>query len=403
MRRGCRWALLAVLLSACSDATGPEVVAGVNLTELFAPPTPAEIFATLDDWGHRDVSAQGVEVIQSASVPLGFSTTVNVRVVSHTVAGVRHVGAVVVPAGAAPASLPVLVVSHPGDAGIDLDAALGLLAFGFGSTLDDYVLVVPSFRSETLVFGATGYHSEGTPSPWDRDVDDALALLNVAIGITPEADTSRIGALGLSRGAGVALLMAIRDRRIAAVVEFFGPTDFFGSFVQDVVREALLGMPRDLPGLNDLDAQFIQPLKRGELAIADVRPQLVRRSPVYFVDRLPQVQVHHGTADSIVPVSQAERLRDVMQAAGRGPPAFEFYLYPGGGHDPFTLAGSIDRAIAFLGRVLSTLAPRKTLITSAGGASPGIVLAQLHEPRAGILPRGRSRSGAGPALTTRPV
>ena len=345
--------LLTLGVCACSDVSSPTIIGGVNVSELFAAPTESEVAAALDDWSQRDVSAQNVTMVDSATVSIGFlnADTLGVRVVSHTVSGVRHVGAVIVPRGAAPGSLPVLVLAHPGDSGVDLDATLALLAFSMGGTLESFVTVVPSFRSETLTFQGVDYPSDGAPSPWDRDVDDALALLNAALAITPEADSARIGVLGLSRGAGVALLMAIRDPRIDEVVEFFGPTDFFGPFVQEVVEEALRGTPRDLPGLNDLNAQFIQPLKRGELTIADVRPQLVRRSAVYFVDRLPQLQVHHGSADSVVSVSQAERLIEVMQAAGRGPPGFEWYLYPGGGHDPFTLPGSIDRAAEFLARL----------------------------------------------------
>jgi dipeptidyl aminopeptidase/acylaminoacyl peptidase len=234
---------------------------------------------------------------------------------------------------------------------VDLDGTLALLGFAMSGILRSYVTVVPSFRSEALAFQGATYRSEGAPSPWDRDVDDALALLNAALASTPEADSDRIAVLGLSRGAGVGLLMAVRDPRIDEVVEFFGPTDFFGPYVQDLVEEALRGTPRDLPGLNDLNAQFIQPLQRGDLTIPEVRAQLIRRSAVYFVDRLPQVQVHHGTADSVVSVSQAERLDEVMREAGRGPPGYEFYLYPGGGHDPFTLPGSVDRAMAFLGRL----------------------------------------------------
>jgi len=46
-------------------------------------------------------------------------------------------------------------------------------------------------------------------------------------------------------------------------------------------------------------------------------------------------------------------LDEVMRAAGRGPPGYAFYLYPGGGHDPFSLTGSVDRAVAFLGRLLN--------------------------------------------------
>lgn len=354
MRKTLTWcAALTLAASACSDASGPDrIVAGVNLDELFAPPTAAEVEAVRDEWSGRDVSARGVEVVTSDTVPAG-TVQMGVRIVSHTVGEVRHYGAVVVPSGAAAGSLPVLLVGHGGNGGIDIDYALFLLAFGLGDAIDDFVLVVPSFRSEPLTFQGTEYRSGGGPSPWDWDVDDALALISAAGEITPEADTSRIGVVGFSRGAGVGLLMAARDPRIDAVVEFFGPTDFFDTFVQDVVEEALRGMPRNLPGLADLDAQFIQPLKRGELTIQDVRPELVRRSAVYFVDRLSQVQIHHGTADSIVPVSQAQRLIERMQAAGRQAPEFEYYLYPGGGHDPLTLFGSLDRAIVFLRRTLS--------------------------------------------------
>lgn len=342
------WAVVALALWGCGDVSGPDVVAGVNLDELFAPPTASEIEAVARDWAGRDVSARDVTTVSSAVVPVGSSSAVTVRVVSHTVDGITHFGAIVAPVGAAAGSLPLLLVAHPGDAGINLDQSLQLLQFGFGTLLADYVLVVPSFRSEPLVFQGVQYRSGGDASPWDGDVDDALALLNAAIATTPEADTSRIGALGFSRGATVALLAAIRDPRIGAVVEFSGPTDFLGAFVQGIVRDALLGQPDDLPGVAALDTQFIQPLGRGELTIPEVRAQLIRRSPVYFVDRLPAVELHHGIADSIVPVAEAERLTQVMQAAGRTAPGFQSYLYDGGGHDPLTLPGSIDRAISFL-------------------------------------------------------
>jgi dipeptidyl aminopeptidase/acylaminoacyl peptidase len=340
--------MAALALSACGDLSGPDVVGGVNLDELFAAPAAAEVDATLADWASRDVSARDVAMVDSGVVSVGSSTPMSVRIVSHTVDGLTHFGAIAVPAGAAPGSLPLLLVAHPGDGGIDLDQWLQLLAYGLGGVLSDYVLVIPSFRSESLVFQGTQHRSAGPASPWDGDVDDALALLNVAIATTPQADTSRVGALGLSRGATVVLLAAIRDPRIAAVVEFFGPTDFLGPFVRGIVKDALLGHSVDLPGVAPLNAQFIQPLARGELTIAQVRAQLVRRSPVYFVDHLPAVEVHHGTADSIVPVAEAERLVQAMETAGRAAPAFQSYLYDGGTHDPLTLPGSLDRTVAFL-------------------------------------------------------
>jgi dipeptidyl aminopeptidase/acylaminoacyl peptidase len=351
-----RLALLALLGSACTEAAAPgdRVVEGVNLDALFAPPTPQEIAAIEEEWAQRDPGAQSVEIVKTSAVSPPFGGAATLHLVSHAVNGLRHYGAVLVPSGAPAGSLPIVLFAHGGDDGINLDATIGLLLLSLGDAGDEFVLVFPSFRSEPLVFEGTQYLSQGAPSPWDRDVDDAIALLNAAIGIVPETDSSRIGVLGLSRGATVGLLMAIRDPRIAAAVEFFGPTDFFGEFTQQVVEEALLGILRPLPGLADLNAQFIQPLKRGELTIQDVRPELLRRSPVYFVSRLPQVQVHHGTLDDVVPVSEAERLIEVMQKAGRQAPEFEHFIYPDGGHDPFSLSGSAARAIAFLRRVLAS-------------------------------------------------
>jgi dipeptidyl aminopeptidase/acylaminoacyl peptidase len=87
------------------------------------------------------------------------------------------------------------------------------------------------------------------------------------------------------------------------------------------------------------------------LTIEDARPALVRRSPVYFARRLPQTQVHHGTADATVPVGEARRLIEVMQALGRTPPDFESYIYEGGVHNPLSLTGSIERSLAFLRRL----------------------------------------------------
>ncbi len=342
-----------LLVVGCSDdgtRPGGRVVAGVDFDELFAPASGAEVAAITADWSTRDVSPQGFRVEATATIPLG-SAPASLRIVSHVVDGARHYGAIVIPAGAGPASLPALVYAHGGDQGLDLDELLLLTVF-LPEVSDEFVYVVPSYRSEPLSYESSTWVSEGAPSPWDRDVDDALALLNVALQTTPEARSDRIGVVGFSRGAAVGMLMAARDPRIDVVVEFFGPTDFFGSFVQDITEEALLGSLRDLPGLSYLNDMFIQPLKNGQLTIQDVRPELVRRSSVLFVERLPQLQLHHGTADEVVDVSQAESLIRAMQAAGHSAPDFEHYLYPGGGHNPLTLFGSISRTEAFVSRLV---------------------------------------------------
>ena len=204
---------------------------------------------------------------------------------------------------------------------------------------------------------AWSFRSEGAPSPWDRDVDDALALVSATLANEPAADPGRIAVLGFSRGAGVGLLMAARDPRIDAVVDFFGPTDFFDPWVRGLVEEALEGRPRNLPGLAWLTEQYLQPLRRGDLTLQAVRTELVRRSVTLFASTLPAVQVHHGTADGVVSFSQAERLDQAMRAQGRSAPGYQFYIYPGGDHNPLTLPGSVDRTAAFLARFAADAQP----------------------------------------------
>ena len=345
IRLSCLFCIV-LLAAACSDASGPEPHDGVDLDRLFATATASEIAAVQGDWASRDVAASGFRVESSVPFAVGGAAG-RLSIVSHVVDGNRHFGAVAVPEGAAEGSLPVLVYSHGGDAGVSTDELL-LIVLALGAASSNDVWVVPSFRGEELRRGTESYWSGGEPSPWDRDVDDALALISAVLAHEPATDPERVAVLGFSRGAGVGLLMAARDPRIDAAVCFFGPTDFFDPWVRDIVEEALQDQVRDLPGLAWLNENYIQPLRQGMLSEEVVRMELVRRSAVLFAPSLPAVQVHHGTADLVVSYSQAQRLDQVMRALGRTLPSYQLHTYPGGGHNPLTLPGSVDRTAAFL-------------------------------------------------------
>lgn len=338
-----------VLLAGCELAASPDagrVVAGVDLDVLFEPPSQAEIDLVTTDWSSRSVAPQQVEVVQTTNTAIG-SVPVTVRIVSHVVSGKRHYGGIITPTALAPGTGAVVVYAHGGDSGGSVDEAMTVFGL-FPQISQDFVIVVPSFRDEELRFNGQSWRSDGPASPWDHDVDDALALLNVTLALEPAADASRMGVLGFSRGGAVGMLMAIRDSRIEGVVSFFGPTDFFGPFVQDVVTEALMGSPRNLPGLDVLNERFIAPLAAGDLSIDDVRLELVRRSPVLWTATLPRLQMHHGTADPVVPLSQTRHMEEAMAAIGRGAPSFESFIYEGGEHSPFTLPESLQRARTFM-------------------------------------------------------
>ena len=332
--------------SATVEATALDLEA--ELDTLFVLPGDSELDAVRADWASRDVSAADVRVEMAERLDVAGSA-VDLRVVSHSVAGVRHYGAILVPDGAREASLPILAYLHGGDGGVSI-ADAQFAAFALGELRDSFVYVIPSFRSEPLVHGDSVWVSEGPSSPWDYDVDDALALVNVAIETTPEAKADSINLFGGSRGAGVALLAGVRDPRIARIVAFYGPTYFFDEWVRQIVREAALRRPRSLPGVAHLDSTVIQPYVRGDYPRELARLEIVRRSSTLFAADLPSVQLHHGNVDNVVDVSQAHALIAAMEALGRGEPDFEAYIYEGGGHSLLALAEAIPRAVEYLAR-----------------------------------------------------
>ena len=315
-----------------------------DLDALFVPPTAAEIAQVEAEWEMRAPEVSGVRVELDTEV-----TDFRVRVLSHTVGGLRHNGLLVTPPGAAdPGSLPVIVYAHGGDDGVRFAHISQIISYL--QSVGSVAFVAPSYRSESVRVEDREFMSDGPPSPWDRDVDDTMSLLSVALEEAPELDGERIALLGTSRGGGVSLLTAARDTRIDAVVEAYGPTDLFDGYAREIMEEALAGTLRDLPGLDYLNETVIQPWHRGELSDADARIEMLRRSAAYFVGAMPPVQLHHGTADETVDVSQAHRLREAMEAAGKGEDEFEAHIYDGAGHNLFDLVfqGAVERAEEFL-------------------------------------------------------
>ncbi|HEX8391335.1 MAG TPA: prolyl oligopeptidase family serine peptidase [Longimicrobium sp.] len=314
------------------------------LDGLFAPPTEAERAAIERDWESRPApEPRGVRVELEKREKDGRRTLV----VSHLVNGNRHYGAVRIPAAAPEKRLPVLVVAHGGDKG-----ASGYHFFHHGALADEWIQVVPSFRSEPLLLTPfRAYRSEGLANPWDGDVDDTMQLLSAVLGLLPQADSSRVAVFGHSRGGGVALLMGERDPRIRAVVSVAGPTDLFLPDIRRVATRGLsLPLPR-LPGANYLADSVLFALRDGRTTLPRARLEMLRRSPAWFAHRLPPTQVHHGALDNKVAFAHGERLAAFAgQVPGR---TLEFHAYPAGKHRTRTLDGAVARAEEFLMRTVA--------------------------------------------------
>jgi 5'-nucleotidase len=165
-----------------------------------------------------------------------------------------------------------------------------------------------------------GRKGRGTRADWRRSVSDALTFA----ASLPAADPTRMGVLGFSLGAFLALEQAPVDPRIQAAVAFYG------------------GIGR---GLTDLP-----------------------------LDTMPPVLLLHGTADRIVPARRSVEAAEQLRQAGREadlivyPTARHgFCLNSRGGVDRHVATDAWSRAVAFLDRRL--LGPAETLPETAAAAS----------------------------------
>jgi carboxymethylenebutenolidase len=185
-------------------------------------------------------------------------------------------------------AFPIVIALH-GSGGLShsghLDFAQWLADRGF-------CLFVPHYFEST----GTVWASEATiwrefPA-WLRVVSDAIDFASQI----PAADASRIGIVGFSLGAYLALSIASQEARISAVVDFFG------------------GMPE------------------------------------HFAERLEHIApvlILHGEADPVVPVEEAHKIARLLDA--RSLP-YEKKLYPGAGHgfSGFDMLDAGQRTYSFL-------------------------------------------------------
>ena len=132
---------------------------------------------------------------------------------------------------------------------------------------------------------------------WAKTVWDAVSFVSEQ----PQVDSTRIGLLGFSLGAYLALSVAAMDSRVQAVVEYFG------------------GLPKELK---------------------------------FFMRRLCPVLILHGEADQIVPVQEAYDLQTILE---KKKIPYQMKIYPGAGH---SFTGEIwqdasSRSLAFFQEYLT--------------------------------------------------
>jgi carboxymethylenebutenolidase len=137
-----------------------------------------------------------------------------------------------------------------------------------------YVALVPHYFGRDKPDPKRGQKNARSFGVWERTVSDTVGFAAKR----PDVDPKRIGLVGMSLGSWVALSVGARDRRVSAVVEYFG------------------GFP---------EWEELNPA------------------------RLPPVLILHGDADTNVPVQQAYALEEHLKQADV---PYEIHIYKGAGH-----------------------------------------------------------------------
>ncbi|HEU4512402.1 MAG TPA: alpha/beta fold hydrolase [Nocardioidaceae bacterium] len=210
-----------------------------------------------------------------------------------------------------PGRLPLVVLAHgyesPGTyrSGVALAREQAFLAArGYVVLLTDYRNHADSDRE--------GTEPVAEPLGYPEDVVNAV----LAARRLPFVDTGRVAVVGRSMGGGVALAaVAARPELVDALV-LYSPVS---SDAVDNYRRWVAGRP-------DLEGRV-----RATYGTPGENPRFWRRASVRnYVGRVDvPVQVHHGTADEVCPVSWSRETVTALREAGQ---TVEYFEYPGEGH-----------------------------------------------------------------------
>jgi carboxymethylenebutenolidase len=155
-----------------------------------------------------------------------------------------------------------------------------------------FVVLVPHYFEATRTYWADAQAISQHALTWGQVISDAISVASQQSYVNAEC----IALLGFSLGGYLAIGVAAQDRRVKAIVEFFG------------------GLPEPI-------------------------------AP--FIRHLPPTLILHGDADRVVPISEGERLRRFCEQRKF---CVEMETYPGAGHGFYgpVMKAAAERALRFL-------------------------------------------------------
>jgi dipeptidyl aminopeptidase/acylaminoacyl peptidase len=197
-----------------------------------------------------------------------------------------------------------------------------------------YIVFRPDYRGHDQSDGV----GNGAYSSPDYVVDVLNAVASVRA--YPDADAGRVGMWGHSMGGYITLRSMVIDPGLRAGVIWAGVV---GSYTDLATR----WRPTPTPGGTHVPVRGWRFGLTQDFGAPEENPAFWASISAnsYLEDLSGPIQLHHGTADTSVPVAFSEKLHEQIQRAGG---VAELHIYPGADHNlaqPFSVA--MQRTIEF--------------------------------------------------------
>jgi dipeptidyl aminopeptidase/acylaminoacyl peptidase len=276
----------------------------------------------------------GSEIVIEQTLPPGLNY--NRYIASYKSDGLKIYALLTVPFGEKPENgWPVIIFNH------------GYIPPEQYRTTEKYVAYTDAFSRNGYIVFKSDYRghgsSEGKPegayysTAYTRDVLNAVSSMKKF----EDADPERIGMWGHSMGGAITLRSMVISGDIKAGVIWAGVVASYEDMINNWHHP-------------DLNPRTFVPSQREQAARRPGRQDLIEKygdfetnpefwksiSPIEFVSDISgPVQIHHGTADSEVPLLFSQKLDEALRNAGK---TVEFYTYEGDNHN---LSNNLDLAL----------------------------------------------------------